>query len=65
MEAWVTFSVLGGSFVVQALSAYSTGEGAVATIVALCGGKTMLDTYNVVYDKVIARSTFKFCSHLL
>ena len=39
-------------FVVQALSAYSTGEGAVATIVALCGGKTMMDTYNVVYDKV-------------
>ena len=51
-DAATTFIILGGSLVLQALSAWSTGEGPVATLVALSGGKTMLDTYNVANDVV-------------
>ena len=51
-DAITTFAILGVNLLVQALSAWSTGEGLIATLVALCGGKTMLDTYNVVYDQV-------------
>ena len=38
-DARTTFGMLAGSLSIQALAAFASGQGVVATIVTLCGGK--------------------------
>eukprot|EP00618_Florenciella_parvula_P016977 CAMPEP_0119473200 /NCGR_PEP_ID=MMETSP1344-20130328/4942_1 /TAXON_ID=236787 /ORGANISM="Florenciella parvula, Strain CCMP2471" /LENGTH=2127 /DNA_ID=CAMNT_0007506261 /DNA_START=134 /DNA_END=6517 /DNA_ORIENTATION=- len=49
--AHVTFAMLGLSLGVQALFAHLSGQGALSTLVAVCGGKPLWDTYHTMFDK--------------
>ena len=50
-DAYITFGLLAFCLVTQAVSTFSTGQGVLATVITLCGGKTMYDTYNVMWDR--------------
>ena len=50
-DAYTTFGLLAFSLITQAVSTFSTGQGVLATVITLCGGKTMYDTYNVMWDR--------------
>ena len=49
--AYTTFGMLIGSLALQAIMNWATGQGVVAAMVTLFGGKPVFDAYNVIYDK--------------
>jgi hypothetical protein len=55
-DGYTTLSILVGSLTTQAVVTFATGQGVLATIVTLCGGKTMFDTFNVVADRPLTRA---------
>jgi len=50
-SAYTTFGMLIGSLALQAIMNWATGQGVVATVVTIFGGKPVFDAYNVIYDK--------------
>ena len=49
--AYTTFGMLIGSLTLQAIMNWKSGQGVVAAVVTLFGGKPVFDAYNVIYDK--------------
>jgi len=48
--AYTTFGMLIGSLMLQAVMNWATGQGVVAAVVTLFGGKPVFDAYNVIHE---------------